>query len=50
MLHTELNDGATLADAIEGTKQRCAQQGFVYPDGDRLDAAIQAVARRRRIA
>jgi hypothetical protein len=50
MLSTELDADPSVANAIEGTKARCARQGFAYPDGDRLDAAVQAVARRRRIA
>jgi len=41
-------DPSSLANAIEGVKRRCARQGFAYPDGARLDAAIQAVDRATR--
>jgi len=45
MLRAELAEEASLANAIEGVKVRCARQGFAYPDGAQLDAAIQAVER-----
>jgi hypothetical protein len=47
MLHAELAaDPSSIANAIEGVKVRCARQGFTYPAGDRLDAAIHAITRK----
>jgi hypothetical protein len=48
MLRDELAVTASLADAIEGVKVRCARQGFAYPDGDRLDGAVMAFTCSRR--
>lgn len=45
MLRAEWCVDGSLADALEGVKVRCARQGFAYPEGDRLDAAVQAVER-----
>ena len=46
MLRAELGDNlANLGDALEGVKVRCARQGFAYPEGDRLNAAVHAVER-----